>query len=53
MSMQDGTDEIIETKLYGEIETLEQQYHGLKGYLAGKEDDNLDIIGAMKVFRST
>ena len=24
--MRDGTDEIIKTKLYGEIETLEKQY---------------------------
>jgi hypothetical protein len=51
--MRDGTDEIIKTKLYGEIETLEQQYRVLKGYLAGKEDDNLEIIGALKGFRNT
>ena len=51
--MRDGTDEIIKTKLYGEIETLEQQYDALKGYLAGKEDDSLEIIGALKGFRDT
>ena len=50
--MRDGTDEIIKTKLYGEIETLEQQYRALKGYLAGK-DDNLEIVGAAKGFRDT
>jgi signal transduction histidine kinase len=51
--MQDGTDEIIKTKLYGEIETLEQQYGALKGYLAGKEDGSLEIIGDLKGFRNT
>ncbi len=51
--MRDGTDEIIKTKLYGEIETLEQQYGALKGYLAGKEDDSLKIIGALKGFGNT
>ena len=42
--MRDGTDEIIKTKLYGEIETLE--------HLAGK-DDTLEIVGAAKGFRDT
>jgi len=28
--MRDGTDEIIKTKLYSEIETLEKHYHALK-----------------------
>ena len=51
--MRDGTDEIIKTKLYGEIETLEQQYGALKGHLAGKEDDSLEIIGSLKGFRDT
>jgi signal transduction histidine kinase len=51
--MRDGTDEIIKTKLYGEIETLEQQYDALKGYLAGKEDDSLEIISTVKGFRDT
>ena len=50
--MRDGTDEIIKTKLYGEIETLEQQYRALKGYLAG-DDDSLEIVGAAKGFRDT
>jgi hypothetical protein len=50
--MRDGTDEIIKTKLYGEIETLEVQYHELKGYLAGN-DDSLEIIGIAKGFRDT
>jgi hypothetical protein len=50
--MRDGTDEIIKTKLYGEIELLEQQYRALKGYLAG-DDDNLEIVGAAKGFRDT
>jgi hypothetical protein len=51
--MRDGTDEIIKTKLYGEIETLEQQYRALKGYLAEKEDNSLEIVGAVKGFRDT
>jgi hypothetical protein len=51
--MRDGTDEIIKTKLYGEIETLEQQYRALKGYLAGKDADQLEIVGTAKGFRDT
>jgi hypothetical protein len=51
--MRDGTDEIIKTKLYGEIETLESQYRALMGYLAGEEADRLEIIGAAKGFRGT
>jgi hypothetical protein len=51
--MRDGTDEIIKTKLYREIETLEQQYSALKGYLAGKETDRLEIIGVARGFRDT
>lgn len=50
--MRDGMDEIIKTKLYGEIETLEKQYRVLKGYLAGN-DDSLKIVSAMKGFRDT
>jgi hypothetical protein len=50
--MRDGTDEIIKTKLYGEIETLEKQYRALKGYLAGNED-SLEIVGAVKGVRDT
>jgi len=50
--MRDGTDEIIKTKLYGEIETLEQQYRALKGYLA-ESGDNLEIISTLKGFRDT
>ena len=51
--MRDGTDEIVKTKLYGEIETLENQYRALKGYLAGEEADRLEIMGAAKGFRDT
>jgi hypothetical protein len=51
--MRDGTDEIIKTKLYSEIETLEKQYHALKGYLAGKEADRLEIVGTAKGLRDT
>ena len=50
--MRDGTDEIIKTKLYREIETLEQQYRALKGYLAGSAD-SVEIVGAAKGFRDT
>jgi hypothetical protein len=53
VSMRDGTDEIIKTKLYGEIETLEKQYRALKGYLSGKENKGLEIIGALLEFRNT
>ncbi len=45
-------DEIIKTKLYGEIETLEKQYRVLKDYLAG-DDDSLEIVCAIKGFRDT
>jgi hypothetical protein len=51
--MRDGTDEIIKTKLYGEIETLENQYRALMGYLAGEEADRLEIMGTVKGFRDT
>ena len=51
--MRDGTDEIIKTKLYGEIETLEQQYHALRGYLAGEDADRLEVVGVAKGFRAT
>jgi hypothetical protein len=50
--MRDGTDEIIKTKLYGEIETLEKQYRELKGCLAGDEN-SLEIVGVVKGFRDT
>jgi signal transduction histidine kinase len=50
--MRDGTDEIIKTKLYAEIETLEKQYLAIKDYLAGKED-SLEIIGTLRGFRNT
>ncbi len=50
--MRDGTDEIIKTKLYGEIETLEKQYHTIKTCLSGKEGD-LEIVGAVKSLRDT
>lgn len=52
-SMRDGTDEIIKTKLYGEIETLEKQYRALKGYLEDKEDDSLEIVASLKGFKDT
>jgi hypothetical protein len=51
--MQDGTDEIIKTELYGEIQSLEKQYRIIKEYLAGKEYDSLQIIGTLKTFRNT
>ena len=51
--MRDGTDEIIKTELYGEIETLEKQYRTLKGYLSGTEAEGLEIIGTLRGFRST
>lgn len=50
--MRDGTDEIIKTKLYGEIETLEKHYHALKACLSGKEGD-LEIVGTVKGLRDT
>ena len=51
--MRDGTDEIIKTELYGEIETLEKQYRTLKGYLSGAKTEGLEIIGTLRGFRST
>jgi len=50
--MRDGTDEIIKTSLYGEIETLEKQYNAIKGYLVGNDGD-LEIIDVVKGFRNT
>ena len=51
--MRDGTDEVIKTKLYAEIETLEKQYRAIKGYLAGKEGNSLEIISTFRGFRDT
>jgi hypothetical protein len=51
--MRDGTDEIIKTKLYGEIENLEKQYRALKGYFADKEDNSLEIVDTVKGFKDT
>jgi hypothetical protein len=53
VSMRDGTDEIIKTELYAEIEALEKQYRVLKDYLSGKEAESLEIIGNLQGFRST
>ena len=51
--MRDGTDEIIKTELYGEIETLEKQYSAIKDYLSGEDCDSLEIIGILREFRNT
>ena len=51
--MRDGTDEIIKTELYGEIETLEKQYRVVKEYLSGTEAESLEIIGTLRGFRNT
>ena len=51
--MRDGTDEIIKTELYAEIETLEKQYRVLKDYLSGKEAESLEIVGTLQAFRNT
>ena len=51
--MRDGTDEIIKTKLYGEIETFEKQYRAIKAYLSGKEAESLEIVGTLQAFRNT
>lgn len=51
--MRDGTDEIIKTELYGEIENLEKQYQIFKDYLLGKETDELAAIGTLQRFRDT
>ena len=51
--MRDGTDEIIKTELYGEIETFEKQYHAIKDYLLGKETESLEIIGTLRGVKST
>ncbi len=51
--MRDGTDEIIKTELYTEIETFEKQYHTIKDYLAGKDCDRLEAIGTLQGFRNT
>ncbi len=51
--MRDGTDEIVKTELYREIETLEKQYRAIKDYLSEKETESLEIIGTLRGFRST
>jgi hypothetical protein len=51
--MRDGTDEIIKTELYGEIETLEKGYRSVKEYLSGTEAESLEIIGTLQGFRNT
>ena len=51
--MRDGTDEIIKTELYGEIETLEKQYRAIKEYLSGTKAESLEIIGTLRGFRNT
>jgi hypothetical protein len=51
-SMRDGTDEIIKTELYGEIETLEKQYCAIKEYLSGTEAESMEIIGTLRGFRN-
>ena len=51
--MRDGTDEIIKTELYGEIENLEKQYQAIKAYLSGKETESSEIIGTLQGFRNT
>jgi Lhr-like helicase len=53
VSMRDGTDEIIKTKLYSEIETLEKQYRVIKDYLSETETESLEVIGTLQVFRDT
>ena len=52
-AMRDGTDEIIKTKLYGEIVILEEQYQTLKGYLSGNESAGLEIVDVIESFRGT
>jgi hypothetical protein len=53
VSMRDGTDEIIKTKLYNEIETLEKQYRVVKDYLSGTEAESLEVIRTLQEFRDT
>jgi hypothetical protein len=53
LKLRDGTDEIIKTELYGEIENLEKQYQIFKDYLSGKETDELAAIGTLQRFRDT
>jgi hypothetical protein len=51
--MRNGTDEIIKTKLYGEIAILAEQYQTLKSYLSGNEKAGLEIVGVTESFRGT
>jgi len=51
--MRDGTDEIIKTKLYGEIEYFERQYRIINDYLAGNEDYCLEIVDTLQGLRDT
>ena len=51
--MRDGTDEIIKTELYGEIENLEKQYQIVKDYLSGKESNELEAVRTLQKLRAT
>lgn len=51
--MRDGTDEIIKTKLYTKIETLERQYRAMKDYLSEKEAESLEVIRNLQGLRNT
>jgi hypothetical protein len=53
VKLRDGTDEIIKTELYGEIENLEKQYQTVKDYLSGKEPDELEAVRTLQRLRDT
>ena len=51
--MRDGTDEIIKTELYGEIENLEKQYQIVEDYLSGKVTDELEAVRTLQRLKDT
>jgi hypothetical protein len=53
VKLRDGTDEVIKTELYGEIENLKKQYQVVRDYLLGKETDQLEAIGTLQRLRDT
>ncbi len=51
--MQNAEDAQTRNVLRGEIETLENNYKVLRGYVDGAEYDSLEIMGILQVFRET
>ncbi len=53
MPMQDGPEAQTRKELNNEIQTLEKSYNLIRNYLSGKEYDDMEIIGNLRVFKDT